>query len=117
MENKLKFMDNEVYERICTKIIIQAVKDFAFPKRMENVERKYLRLCKRETDSAIHIARMFRAERVKIIKSLQSDYMMGLTDGKSIEIARKLTIVLNDPSEKSMKDLQLAIRKADREEK
>lgn len=116
MENNLKFFGKEQMERICNKIILQAIRDFAFPKQIPSVEAKYSRFDKSDPQYAMHVMRLYRSERVRIIKDLNSDYLSAITNGKSAEIARKLKAVLDDGTEDSMRELQKATKKAYKEE-
>ena len=103
-------------ERIGLKIVIQAIRDFAFPKLIEKVYWKVVKMDKNDPTYKDDVNRIFRRERKKIIKDLKSDFLVGLTNGRSEEVASKLQAILDDKTGNAMKILRKNVRSSNNNE-
>lgn len=111
MKNCQNMIINEAaIERIGLKIIIQATRDFAFPKQMDNVKCSVSKLSKKDPMYKEHVNRIFRRERQRIIGELKSDFLVSLTNGKSNDVADKLQAILNDKTGDAMRKFRKNVR-------
>lgn len=110
---EIKIWDTTQIKRMAMKSVIQAVKDFAFPVYMEDVERRFLKLDKSNPCYEENVKALFTRERKKIIKELNGDFMILLTNGLSSETAVKLSAILKDKTGKLLEELQKNIKSCD----
>ena len=78
----------EFYERLTAKILLQAIKDYINPAEPTRNQIKGLKKDDENYDELV--AAYFAEHRQGILKSLRSDYMDFITNGKSVVVARKL---------------------------
>ena len=113
----IKNWDQAHIEKMALKIIIQAVRDFAYPKKMDNVKAKYQRLDKSDPMYKENKERLFKRERKKIIKDLKNNELLAvMSSGKSTEIADKLQSVLDDKTGNLMRSLKQNVKKLERKD-
>ena len=89
---------------------------FAFPKLIEKVYWKVVKMDKNDPTYKDDVNRIFRRERKKIIKDLKSDFLVGLTNGRSEEVASKLQAILDDKTGNAMKILRKNVRSSNNNE-
>ena len=103
-------------DRLATKVIIQAVKDFAFPKRIDTIRCKINRLKYSDPDYEDMVEKLYLNARRKVIQDLKRPFMVAFSDGKSKEISKKLQAILEDKTGTELKKLQKNIRSLEGEE-
>lgn len=113
--NNNLILDKNTVSRIGLKVVIQAIRDFAFPQRIDAVRARILRLNKEDPMYRSEVERIYRSERRKIIKDLKSDFVIYLSDGKSEEVAGKLQRVMNDKTGLAMVQFKRRVRSFDNE--
>ena len=102
--------DQKQIDRLGLKIVIQAVRDFAFPEQIERIRSRMSKLDKGDPDYMDIVAKMFKAERKKIIKDLKGSFVRSMSNGKSDEIVRKLEKIMNDKTGQSLLSLKTHLR-------
>lgn len=103
-------------DKLAMKVVVQAVKDFAFPRKIDVIRHKVNRLKTSDPDYKDMVEKLYLNARRKIIKDLKRPFMVAFSDGKSKEIAKKLQAILEDKTGVELKKIQRNVRSLDREE-
>ncbi len=103
-------------DKIGMRVVVQAVKDFALPERMDYVKARLSRLDKSDPMYKEVFDSLCINARKKIIKELRGSFVIALSDGKSEEVAKKLENILSDKTQVSMNALRRNVKHTDLEE-
>lgn len=103
-------------DRLAMKVVVQAVKDFAFPRKIDVIRHKVNRLKTSDPDYKDMVEKLYLNARRKVIKDLKRPFMVAFSDGKSKEIAKKLQTILEDKTGTELKRLRKNIKSLEKEE-
>ena len=81
-------MTQDFYNRLISKILLQAAKDYINP--VPVIRDTLKRLDKKDEKYMDQVAHFYNVHRQKILNDLRSEHMMTLSDNKSADIADKL---------------------------
>lgn len=110
----LEIWDKTQLDKMATKTIIQAVKDFAFPNRIGTVK-SLVRKYKNDPCYLEHKEKIFKRARLQIIKDLKQPFMVLWSDGISKARAIQLQEILEDSSGIKLKALKRNVKNTERE--
>jgi hypothetical protein len=101
---------NKHIKKLGMRIVVQGIRDFAFPEKMSAVKERIKRLDKKDPMYKDSVYRLMRQERKRIVKELKSSFISLLTDGRSDDVVSKLQKILDDKTGKSMEALRTRMR-------
>ena len=103
-------------EKLGMRMVVQAVKDYAFPERMEYIKARLNRLSKSDPMYKDVFNSLCLNARKKIIKELKGSFVIALSEGKSEEVSHKLEAMLLDKTNMSINALRYNIKHSKEEE-
>ena len=101
---------------MATRIQLQASRDFAFPHKIDAVNRKIKTLDKTDPMYKEMKNSLYTKARKQIIKDLKSPFVIFISDGGSVKKAEYLQKILDDKTGIMLKQFKRNVKSLDREE-
>ena len=98
--------------KLGVKVVIQAVRDFAFPEKIDRVKVAIVKLDKNDPMYKDNKRQICNRERKDIIRQLKNPFLSALSAGKSDEAVLKLERIFADKTGAALKMLRARVKSA-----